>query len=117
MKLNVIGQQDHVVRLACEGNLTLLPLTGLAKSLEDLLGPNGFACCVLLDLSRVGYIDSNGISWLILVHKYFTQGDGQLVLHSLPRRLQSVIDVLGLGTVLNLAPDESAARALVSALA
>jgi anti-anti-sigma factor len=115
MKLHVIAEEDHLVQLACEGSITTLPLVGQAKPLEDLLGPQGYSRTVLLDFSRAGYIDSSGISWLILAHKHFMQAGGRLILHSMPARLQSVIDVLGLETVLNLAVDENAARGLVDA--
>jgi anti-anti-sigma factor len=113
MKLTLISRDGPTVRLACEGALTLIPVAGQRALLEDVLGPDSFAGTALLDLSRVGYIDSTGVSWLIVAHKSFHERGGRLVIHSLTPLVQRVLDVMRLSAVLHLAANEEAARALL----
>jgi hypothetical protein len=50
---------------------------------------------------------------MIVCQKHFVQAGGKLVFHSAPPLVQQVFDLLQLQRVLNVAPDETAARALV----
>jgi anti-anti-sigma factor len=114
MKLIVISQSEQMTCVACEGTVTLLPVGQQRKSFEQLLGTSCFARTVLLDLSATDYLDSSGISWLILSHKHFREAGGRLVIHSVPPLLQRILKLLRLFSVLNLAADERAARELVA---
>ena len=116
MKLNLVSQNGQVAQVTCEGRVTQL-VPDHDEPLVALLGPGCFSRTVLLDLAKADYIDSSGISWLLIAHKHFLEGGGKLVLHSLSPRVTEVFNLLRLPSVLNLAPDEATARALVQELA
>lgn len=101
------------LRLLCEGDITLQTLVPDRDRFLELLGPDAYSATVLLSLERTTYIDSSGISWLLIAHKHFKQGGGKLVIHSSPPVVDHVLRLLNLQRVLNLAGDESAARALI----
>ena len=117
MKLTVIGRENGVVRLACSGTITTFQAPEDVDMWLAALGPEGYAATVLLDLSKADYLDSNGVSWLIIAHKHFVQAGGRLILHSLPRRLQDTVDLLRLPSILDIVANEKAARDLLSKVA
>ncbi|HZY85885.1 MAG TPA: STAS domain-containing protein [Gemmataceae bacterium] len=114
MKLNVVARDDQSIHLACEGDL-VLPMAVRTDPLAGVLPPGPYPAAVLLDLSKVGYINSTGISWLVQAHQRVQQDGGRLVLHSVQPFVRGVLDLMRLGSVLNLAADEPAARALPGA--
>jgi anti-sigma B factor antagonist len=115
MKLNVVSQDDQSIHLACEGDLVLPMTAGRADPLAGVLPPGRCPATVLLDLSKVGYVNSTGISWLVLAHQRVQQGGGRLVLHSVQPFVRGVLDLMRLGSVLRLAADEPEARSLAGA--
>ena len=64
------------------------------------------------DLAGVDYIDSSGVSWLLVLHSRLQGGGGRLVVHSATPRVRTTFDLLNLGTVLHLARDEAEARTM-----
>jgi anti-anti-sigma factor len=117
MKLSVTSRENGVIRLDCSGVITAFPAPEGLDMWLVALGPDGYTRTVLLDLSKADYLDSNGVSWLIIAHKHFVQAGGRLILHSLPRRLQDTVDLLRLPSILNIVADEAAARGLLSQVA
>jgi anti-anti-sigma factor len=112
MKLKLVTGEGPVARVACEGKLTEELGTYPENPLGPLLGPDGYRRTVLLDLGRTDYVDSSGISWLIVAHKQFTAAGGRLVVHSATGPVESVFGLLRLPEVLNVAADEQTALAL-----
>jgi anti-anti-sigma factor len=111
MKLTLRGHEGGLLLAACEGSMTLLPPTGPGDALKQVLGSDVFQQTVLLDLGGVDYIDSSGVSWLLVAHSRFAEQGGRLILHSAPPRVRETFALLRLETVLALADDEAAARA------
>jgi anti-anti-sigma factor len=111
MKLSFVSGGDGVRRLACSGDVTMLDVHG-ADPLEALLGPDGFGRTVVLDMGQTTYIDSAAVGWLFGLHRKFNQAGGRLILHSIPPLVDQVFQLLKLPTVLHVASDEAAARAL-----
>ena len=85
---------------------------GGTAQLEEALVSAGYRQKVLLDLENTTFIDSSGISWLMICHKHFVQAGGKVVYHSAPPLVQQTLKLLRLNLVLNLADDEDAARAM-----
>jgi anti-anti-sigma factor len=112
MKLTLVSNDGPVARVACEGKLTEEVGAVAEDPLEQLLGPDGYGRKVLLDLGRTDYVDSSGVSWLIVAHKHFKEAGGRLVVHSVRGPVESIFDLLHLHEVLNVAADETAALAL-----
>ena len=108
-------EKGGVIRVAAEGEVT-------ADDFEDpndnplgkLLGTTWSNNNVLLDLSRVTYIDSSAIGWLISCSRAFKAGGGRFVAHSVQPAVKQILDMLRIGQVVPLAPDETAARALLN---
>ena len=117
MQLTVAGREGNLVRLDCSGSITPLAAPEGADLWQAALGPVGYAATALLDLSHADYLDSTGVSWLIIAHRRFAAAGGRLILHSLPRRIQETVELLRLPAILNITADETAARALAGGVA
>lgn len=114
MELRLITEDGDGVVVACHGNITMERVLRGPDPFERVLGPGGYAKQVFLDLEHTEFIDSAGIGWFVMCHKRFVQRGGRLVLHSLPPLVEQVFQLVRLHTVLPVAPNLSAARALVS---
>jgi anti-anti-sigma factor len=112
MQLNLISEEPAVVCMECEGEITQNDFEPGDDPMAALLGPGGFSRRVLLNLQKTHYIDSSGISWLIVCHRNFLQSGGKLVLHTVPPMVNRVIQMLRLPAIMHLAPDEATARRL-----
>jgi anti-anti-sigma factor len=111
MKLRLVEDEGDLVRVACEGQISQIVSQG-NEPLGNLLGASGFTRKVLLSLEKTTFINSSGISWLLICHKYFSQSGGQLVVHSVPPLVNQVLQFVRLPSIMNFASDEDAARAL-----
>ncbi len=114
MKLTTVSDDGDVVRVQCEGQISQVRFQADGNPLETLLGPAGYGRKVLLNLERAEWIDSSGISWLIVNHKRFAQAGGLMVLHSLPPRVAQVLQFCKMDRIFHLAEDEADARTRVA---
>jgi anti-anti-sigma factor len=113
MQLKMVSDDGKLVRVRCEGRITLVDVAGDSDPLADLLaGHGGFGRKVLLDLERATFLDSSGIGWLLVCHKRFVQGGGRFVVHSTPPLVLNVVNLIRLPLVVSFAPDEPAAEEL-----
>jgi anti-anti-sigma factor len=112
MQLNFQGQEGNLVRVAGRGTMTLLSPPDQSDAVKQALGPDFAGHCVLFDLAGVDYIDSSGISWLLVLHSRLAENGGRLIVHSAPQRVGATFELLSLATVLHIARDEAGARAL-----
>ncbi len=112
MKLTVVSTDPPLIRLRLDGQITMMETSEAERQLEEALGSAGYRQRVLFDLENTTFIDSSGISWLLICHKHFVQGGGKIVFHSAPPLVQQTLALLRLNLVLNLAADEDAARAM-----
>jgi anti-sigma B factor antagonist len=111
---------DLRVESRSEGSLGLLRLHGevraelvarLHEAAEGLREQG--VTSLLVEMSGVGFIDSASMGEFLRLDADMRGAGGSLVLHSLPRIAQRVLDVTGLLAQLRVAPDEAAARALL----
>jgi anti-sigma B factor antagonist len=102
------------MRVRCANQLTQDDVQGDQDPLQAVIGEGGFGRKVLMDLGKVTYIDSSGISWLLICHKHFVQAGGKLVIHSVPPLVDQVLQLLRLPLILSIAADEKSARALAA---
>ena len=115
LKLTVAADEGDLLRVQCEGEISQVKFQLNDNPLESLAGPDIYRRKMLLDLERVEFLDSSGISWLVVSHKNFQQGGGVLVLHSIPPRIHQVLQFTRMDRLLRMADDEKAARALAVA--
>ncbi len=110
MQLSLLSTDEGVIRLQCVGNVSQQNMQPGVDPMEVLLGSDCYDRTVLLNLEQTEYIDSSGVSWLMGRHKRFLTGGGKLILHSVPPMVSQVLQLLRINTILNIAPDEPAAR-------
>jgi anti-anti-sigma factor len=117
MKLSLVSiEKNGIVRVAAEGNITTQDFQSADNKnpLEKLLGVTWFTNKVMLNLDRTDYIDSSAIGWLIGSHRAFKEGGGMMVVHSIQPSVRQILDLLKIGKVVPLVPDENEARRMVS---
>ena len=111
MKLELISSENRLVHIESSGSITLMDVQEQTP-LAEFLGPDGFRNRILLKLDKTPYIDTGAVSWFIQVHKACKQAGGCLVLHSIPPLVLQILELLRMNKVLNLAEDETQARAM-----
>jgi anti-anti-sigma factor len=111
---------DLIVRGLKEGGLAHLELLGearlecvgeLERAADAVL--DGTTRDLLVDLSGLDFMDSASAGAFLRLDDRLARGGGRLVLHSLPRLLERLVERTGLNQALLIAPDEAAARALL----
>jgi anti-anti-sigma regulatory factor len=112
MKLSLLSEEGGLARVQCEGPITMTQVQEGVGPLERLLGTEPFRRKVLFDLVKTNFIDSSGVSWMLVCHKTFSKGGGRIVFHSAPPLVQQTLTLLRMNLVLHLAADEAAARAV-----
>ncbi len=114
LKLTVVSDDGNLVRVQCEGEISQVKFQLNDNPLESLVGPEVYKRKLVLNLERVEFLDSSGISWLVVSHKHCQQQGGTLVLHSIPPRIHQVLQFCRMDKLLKLAEDETAANALLA---
>src|SRR5687768_5184842 len=110
MELSIVADDKEVVCVVCSGQITQSDVQSRRDPIEALLGWNGYGRKVLLNMEKTTYIDSSGISWLLICHKHFNQAGGKLVIHSVPPVVYQVLQLLRMPMILHIAADEVTAR-------
>lgn len=114
MKLTVTGDTGGILKLSCEGAITQDLVNPGLDPMAALFGPGIFARKVIMSLEKAPYIDSSGISWLLICHKHFAQLGGKIVLHSVPPMVMKVLKLVQLPKIVGTADSEAEAVALAS---
>ena len=109
MELKMLADDGDVLRLEVVGRIIQNEMTLTLKVMDDLLGTRGYNRKVLLSLAETRFIDSSGLSWLVVCHKRFCQSGGRLVLHSIAPTVMQLFELMRLDLALHVAPDEAAA--------
>jgi anti-anti-sigma factor len=114
MKLTLLPlQNDEVIRVRCDGPLTLRQVDGQADPLQTLLGPHCYTHKVLLNLERSQAIDTSGICWLVRSQSRFNQSRGAFVLYAVPPTVTDILDFLRMRSQLRIAETEPQARTMI----
>lgn len=113
MELAIQSEQDAAVHISVSGRITQDQVAVNADPLRELLGADVYSRNVLLNMRNAEFMDSSGVSWLLISHKRFKENDGRMVLYNVPPIVSNVLKVLRMHLVFNLAADEDAAEALL----
>jgi len=111
MQLEKVSEDATILCVRIVGDVTQNAYGPSDEPLADNLGRDLYQRAVLLDLSACPFIDSRGVGWLLKCHKLFRAAGGVLVLHSMTVEVGQVLKVLRMDLVMDLATDESSARA------
>ncbi len=93
---------DGALRVRCGGQISQARFPGPTDPLLDLLGPDGHALSVRLDLGEVDHVDSSGVGWLVGVHRRFQEAGGRLVLSRVPPVIDQILRFSGLDHLLHV---------------
>ncbi|MHC4401593.1 MAG: STAS domain-containing protein [Planctomycetota bacterium] len=113
MELKVLSDDADLLRLQVAGRIVQGEAIPEPDTLIEVLGNEGYSRNVLLSLADTQFVDSSGMSWLVVRHKRFCQAGGNLVLHSIPPSVMEILNVLRLELVLRVAESESAALEMI----
>lgn len=113
MQLNLRSDDGDAAVVAIEGRVTPESDPSDTDPLTELLGASVYGRKVLLDFEKCEFIDSSGISWLLVAHKRFREAGGAMALFAIPPMIDQVLKVLRMNRVFGLADDETSARQLV----
>jgi stage II sporulation protein AA (anti-sigma F factor antagonist) len=114
MQLTLSKSDNDVACVQCEGSISQDGFKPGMDPIEELLGADCYKRIVLMNLDRTHYIDSSGVGWLMGRNKQFRQSGGRLIIHSVPPIVSQVLQLLRMGMVLELAPDEATALTRVT---
>jgi anti-anti-sigma factor len=113
MDVKIVSDDGNVVRFQVSGRITQKQTEPDDEPIAKLLGKEGYSRKALLDMSQAEYIDSSGVSWLLVAHKRFRSAGGKIVTYNIPPLVLNVLKVLRMHLVFDLAGDENeAARKL-----
>lgn len=107
-------QQDSggLILVHVRGKVTQDKVSSFTEPLSQKLGASCYSQKVLLDLAQAEYIDSSGVSWLLVCHKRFRENGGKLILFGIPPMVANVFKVLRMDAVFEIAPDKTGALKL-----
>lgn len=112
MEVKLLSDDGRILRLEVVGRVVQSDSTPGLEPIGNLLGDQGYRRQAILSLAETEYVDSSGLSWLLVCHKRFCQAGGRLVIHSVPPSVMETIRMMRLDRVLFLADDEAAAKKL-----
>lgn len=111
MKLTMLPfDHDDLIRVQCEGQLSLIGHAPTVDPLVQILGPRGFSRKVLMDLHQARGADTSGIAWLSRTTDRFHQNGGRFVMFAVPPIVEQIVTVLGLAQHFVATLTESEAR-------
>ena len=95
--------------LALEGDIDLYRSASVKEQLSDFITRK--VARILVDLTRVNYIDSSGLALFIECLQQIAAYGGQLGLFGLQPSVRHIFEIARLDQVLHIYPDETTARA------
>lgn len=106
-----IESHGDAVVVDVRGDLDLVTAPDLNDALATATDENGAA--IVVDLSKVDFIDSSGLSVLVNLNRSTTRAGRMLALVSAKPRVQNTFAITGLTSVLPFHDDRAAALAAV----
>jgi hypothetical protein len=100
---------EEVLRVACEGHVSVRGTPPGSEPLLELLGPHCYRQKVILNLERSDGVDTSGLMWLVRVATKFASGGGRLAVYNFSANFRNMLDVLGMSGTVAMATSEAAA--------
>ncbi len=107
IRVHALHIAPHVWCIRIEGVVQDSDIGILQTALED--AKRGDASKVVINLSRIKDVSSEGLSWLLKTHLAGIQTGVETIYCACPIHLQEILNQLGLAKVLRFADDESSA--------
>jgi anti-anti-sigma factor len=112
MKLSLHSDDGNFLHMRLKGKVTQKELPVQEDLFVKELGSGAYGRSVLLDMQESEFLDSSGVSWLLVSHKRFREHGGRLVLHTIPPLVGNVLKVLRMNQIFSMAENEQAAMKL-----
>jgi anti-anti-sigma regulatory factor len=100
---------EEVLRVACEGQVSVRGTPPGSEPLLELLGPHCYRQKVVLNLERTDGVDTSGLMWLVRVATKFAAGGGRVAVYGFSPNFRNMLDVLGMTGTVTLVTSEQAA--------
>jgi anti-anti-sigma factor len=113
LNMTVASDDGELVTVHCEGDINQIYFQ-IGNPLEKILGCLTFARKVILNLEKVNFLDSSGLSWLVACHKRFKEQGGRMVLCAIPPRIFQVLQFCRMDQLFQITEDEFAARSVLA---
>jgi anti-anti-sigma factor len=118
MEISQLGSSERMIEFALAGDIVQHYVTpSITSQFAELNGSSVFGRAVLVDVSDVTFLDSNGIGWFVAIDSQFRKNGGRLILHSPSPVLQRIFAMLKITTVITVVPSRDAALAVVNEVA
>ena len=102
------SQQNGVTVIQVTGEVNISTSPDLKKSFEKLPSQK-----VIIDLEKVGYVDSSGLATLVEILKKSKSQGGQLALAGLSDKVKSLFEITKLDKLFSIFPNQQAALAKI----
>ncbi len=113
MKVECV-ERDGFISVNVEGRVVHGEIDTSNEPVKAAMGLDVYRKKLLFNMAQTDFVDSAGISWLLICHKRCREAGGAMVLHSITPMVKQVLGVLWLDHVFQLADDEAGAKALVA---
>ena len=114
MEISQLGSSEGVLEFALAGDIIQHYVNPtITSQFTELNGSNVFEHNVLVDVSDVTFLDSNGIGWFVALDSQFRKLGGHLILHSPSPVLQRIFSMMKMTTVITVAASRDAALQVV----
>ena len=98
------SQQNGVAVIQVTGEVNISTSPDLKKSFEKMPSLK-----VIIDLEKVGYVDSSGLATLVEILKKSKSQGGQLALAGLSDKVKSLFEITKLDKLFSIFPNQQAA--------
>jgi len=105
----VVDQQDGVAIVSPAGDVDSTNAHELQQRLDELLADDLHN--FVIDLSRVGFMDSAGLAAMVRLYKRVRIGEGDVRLAAVPPQVQEVLDLTSLSSVFAISSTAAEAAA------
>jgi anti-anti-sigma factor len=113
MDITAMADDVGVRRLRIRGRIVQNSLGEQWSALDRLLNPGEPPRPLLLDLAEADFIDSSGLSFLLMWHKRYCTAGTKFVMHSIQPMVFDVLRTMRLDSVFHIAADEGAGRQMI----
>ncbi len=102
-----INEIDDVTVFSIEGHFDASMTNAVSEKVHDVL--EGTSVKIIFNLSNLSYISSSGLRILLFVAKKIKAKDGEVLLCSVDKNVQRILDISGLTELLPSRDDVDAA--------
>ncbi len=109
MKMDVISAENGITKLVLTGSMNIQGALDVEPQFNEIVKTTDK---IIVDLKDVSFLTSLGMRVLVMSARALREKGGKLVLANPQTEVERVMKIAGIDTVIDIAPDLSAAIAL-----